>query len=90
MGIIAFDRTPQDRIEMIFYHKGIKVEVGASYSVGVAVDNKDKNGANGSGRSAPSSVSKDIQAKKSQGVNKEWIIHDGLEKKNSTYRCVLL
>ncbi|WP_024529845.1 hypothetical protein [Serratia fonticola] len=49
MGIIAFDRTPQDRIEMIFYHKGIKVEVGASYSVGVAVDNKDKNGANGVG-----------------------------------------
>ncbi|WP_447875043.1 hypothetical protein [Serratia fonticola] len=90
VGIIAFDRTPQDRIEMIFYHKGIKVEVGASYSVGVAVDNKDKNGANGSGRSAPSSVSKDIQAKKSQGVNKEWIIHDELEKKNSTYRCVLL
>ncbi|EAA9550943.1 hypothetical protein E2M46_16310 [Salmonella enterica subsp. enterica serovar Othmarschen] len=86
-GIIAFDSTAQSNIEMIFYHNGIRAEVGASISAGIAKDgDKPRNGENG----RVSTKTTDVMTKRTEGQKKEWIIHGKLEKNKSTYRFRLL
>lgn len=86
-GLIAFDLTAQNNIEMIFYHNGVRAEVGASFSAGITKDGKKpKSGENGRN----SSKNINTLTKHTQGKKKEWIIHDKLDKKNTTYRLHLL
>lgn len=87
-GIIAFDQTPQNHIEVIFYHNGIKIEVGASYSGSIATSNSAAR-STGSRRSAPAETI-DARAKRSNGAKKEWILHEKLDKKDSTNRVRIL
>lgn len=85
-GIIAFDSTTESSIEMIFYHNGIRAEVGASFSGGIS-GGEEKSSGGGDGRA--SIGSHDIILKHAEGKKKEWIIHDKIEKQNSTYRFYL-
>lgn len=86
-GIIAFDLTAQNNIEMIFYHNGIRAEVGANFSAGVAKDG-DKQLSTGTSRNATHTTN--VTTKHTEGQKNEWIIHDKLEKKKSPYRIYLL
>ncbi|MEX5410951.1 hypothetical protein [Atlantibacter hermannii] len=86
-GVISFDSAVNSNVEMIFYHNGIRAEVGASISVGIAKEgNKSRVEENG----RISTNTADATAKHSEGQKKEWIIHDKLEKNKSTYRFHLL
>ncbi|MEP8623019.1 hypothetical protein ABKV53_07500 [Enterobacter cloacae] len=75
-GLIAFDLTAQNNIEMIFYHNGVRAEVGVGISVGITKGEEKQ------------STEEEFRysTKHTEGKKKEWIIHDKLKKNESTYR----
>jgi hypothetical protein len=83
-GILAFDQTPKKQVEAIFYHRGIKIEVGASFTAGVA--SSDSKAEKDSSRVIKKFSEKTIDYKEKKGGKKEWILHESLEKKDSKYR----
>ncbi|ROP56313.1 hypothetical protein EDF81_3868 [Enterobacter sp. BIGb0383] len=88
-GIVAFDTTAQKRIEMIFYHNGVKLEVGASASAGISKGKGRAKATNGQRVSETTSTTG--TAKQSYVDNKkEWILHDKLEKEKSKWRLSML
>ncbi|OCJ30722.1 hypothetical protein [Serratia sp. 14-2641] len=84
VGIVAFDRTPQGRIEMIFYHKGIRIEVEASVTAGVS--NSGNKSEEDSSRVMVQSSKSDINYQRKTGVKNGWVLHEALEKKDSKHR----
>ncbi|EJJ4226735.1 hypothetical protein NI420_004254 [Salmonella enterica] len=89
-GMIAIDSTPhKDGVDLVFYHNGVKLEVGVSVEGGISNNDErtPKDHKRTQGQTQPSETTTETSEK--IGAKKEWIIHDKLEKKDSTYRCHL-
>lgn len=88
-GMISIDTTQQkDGIEFIFYHNGIKLEAGVSVSGGISND-EDRTSEDQRTEQSSEPVETTTKTSEKIGSKKEWVIHDKLEKKDSTYRCHL-
>lgn len=81
-GCLGLDSPTKDKMALVFYHNGITAKVYVSYTVGLSSDTE------GSSETDTPSRNKSSSSKVEQGKNKEkeWIIHDKLEKKDSKYR----
>ena len=72
-GVIVFDSTAQNNIEMIFYHNGIRAEVGASISVGIAKDgDKTRNGESGRVSTKTTGVTTKHTEGQKKGMDYSW------------------
>ncbi|MFP1868527.1 hypothetical protein [Lonsdalea quercina] len=82
-GCIGLDAPTKDKLDMVFYHNGIVAKVYVGYTVGISSspDTTDTEGAgfpkNNGGVKSPDEKNKS---------EKEWVIHDKLEKSDSKYR----
>ncbi|WP_260513253.1 hypothetical protein [Serratia fonticola] len=81
-GCLGLDNPTKDKMQLVFYHNGIMAKVYVSYTVGLSSDAEGSSEGDLPRRETSSS------SKVEQGNNKEkeWIIHDKLEKKDSKYR----
>lgn len=84
-GCLGLDSPTKDKMALVFYHNGITAKVYVSYTVGISAGSErgDKSS------SAPKGASIDQKAEQDKKTEKEWIIHDKLERKDSTYRINL-
>ncbi|QXT42933.1 hypothetical protein [Serratia fonticola] len=81
-GCLGLDNPTKDKMELVLYHNGITAKVYVSYTVGIARDSQVDNESN----DVPEETSSSQEAEQEKKNEKEWIIHDKLEKKDSTYR----
>ncbi|EJH7007328.1 hypothetical protein QEA29_004520 [Salmonella enterica] len=85
-GMIGIDPTENnDGVDFVFYHNGVKLEVGVSVEGGVS--NHDEKTSEGHDRRQSTETT--TKSSEKIGAKKEWIIHEKLEKEKSTYRCHL-
>ena len=88
-AIIALDKAKtKDNIDVVFYHDGLRIEVGASVEGGISTqdqkdDNEDRGGSQGKNIEINKKTSEKFETKAT------WIIYDKLEKNDSTYRFSL-
>lgn len=81
-GCVGIESPTQDKLDLVLYHNGVKAEVYVSYTYGVSVDTKNPNEDEG----LPSSSG----AEPENNAEKEWIIYEKLEKKDSKCRFSLI
>ncbi len=84
-GCLGLDNPTKDKMELVLYHNGITAKVYVSYTVGIARDSQVDNESN----DVPEETSSSQEAEQEKKNEKEWIIHDKLEKEDSTYRINL-
>ncbi|MBJ7223030.1 MULTISPECIES: hypothetical protein [unclassified Brenneria] len=81
-GCLGLYSPEKDKLDLVFYHNGITAKVYVSYTAGISQGSKsgsdEENEVFGSVSSKP-------KANRNNKSEKEWIIHEKLEKKNSKY-----
>lgn len=85
-GCLGLDNPTKDKMELVLYHNGITAKVYVSYTVGISRKSKKSDRPTGS---FPEENSSSKKADQGSNTEKEWIIHDKLEKKDSKYRINL-
>ncbi len=83
-GCFGLDNSVKDKLDLVFYHNGIVAKVYVSYTVGLSSQSERT----GDGGGIPTSAEQTVDT--SEKVEKEWTIHDKLEKKDSKYRINLI
>ncbi|MCL2894253.1 hypothetical protein [Brenneria tiliae] len=77
-GCVGLDAPEKDKLNLVFYHNGITAKVYVNYTAGMSQGSKsgsdDGNGVFGN-------VSGDLKANRKNKYEKEWVIHEKLEKK---------
>ncbi|PWC09490.1 hypothetical protein B4923_19550 [Brenneria roseae subsp. americana] len=82
-GCLGLHAPTKDKLDLVFYHEGITAKVYVNYTVGLS-SNMEKSDENaGLPRKKP-------KTQDTNNVEKEWIIHDKLEKSDSEYRFNLI
>lgn len=74
----------KDKLDLVFFHNGITAKLYVSYTVGLSSQSKSNEDADRPTRDLDQAVDT------SDKVEKEWIIHEKLEKKDSKYRLNLM
>jgi hypothetical protein len=82
-GCLGLDSPTKGKLPLVFYHNGITAKVYVSYTVGLSRDSKKTDKPTQTFPEEPSNSRNADQGKKTE---KEWIIHDKLDKKDSRYR----
>jgi len=81
-GCLGLDNSIKDKLDLVFYHNGIVAKVYVNYTVGLASKSERVSQSQG----LPGRNTSTGKSGKSDNIEKEWIIHDKLEKKDSTAR----
>lgn len=81
-GCLGLDNSVKDKLDLVFYHNGIVAKVYVNYTVGLASKSERASQSQG----LPGRTSSTGKSGKGDNIEKEWVIHDKLEKKNSTAR----
>ena len=81
-GCLGFDSPEQDKLDLVLYHNGVKAEVSVTYTYGVTVEENNPNENRG--------LPKRSEQKPERSVEKEWIIYEKMEKKDSKCRFSLM
>mgnify|MGYP006879733719 CR=1 FL=1 len=74
----------KDKLDLVLFHNGITAKLYVSYTVGLSSQSKSTEDADRPTRDRDQTVDT------SDKVEKEWTIHDKLEKKDSKYRINLI
>ncbi|PWD57690.1 hypothetical protein [Pectobacterium parmentieri] len=85
-GCLGLYAPTKDQLDLVFYHEGITAKVYVNYTVGMSSDSKISN----SNADGPGRKSKSQDVKKNNNSEKEWVIHEKLEKFDSKYRFNLI
>ncbi|MCL6350713.1 hypothetical protein [Pectobacterium polaris] len=85
-GCLGLHAPTKDTLDLVFYHEGITAKIYVNYTVGMSSDSERTNG----GTEEPGERSKKKDIKKSNNAEKEWVIHEKLEKSDSEYRFNLI
>lgn len=78
---LGFDQTVKDKIDLVLYHNGIIIKTYVNYEMGISTSPSKTQGR---GTDIPSRDPVKIDPKNK--VEKEWVIHEKLEKDKSEYR----
>ncbi|NRN30886.1 hypothetical protein HHJ84_22700, partial [Photorhabdus heterorhabditis subsp. aluminescens] len=79
---VALDNSRKDKLDLVFYHEGIKAKSNVAYGVGVGKE-KEKN--SGKIKGQQSTDKKNLQDE----IEKEWILQEPLPKDKSKFRVQL-
>ncbi|MGS0628114.1 MULTISPECIES: hypothetical protein [Photorhabdus] len=76
---VALDDSRKDKLDLVFYHEGIKAKASVGYNARV--------GGSSTPRSGKLNVSDSIAIQSVQDEDeKEWVLQEPLSKEKSTYR----
>ncbi|WDF96987.1 hypothetical protein PSR30_11070 [Pectobacterium carotovorum subsp. carotovorum] len=86
-GCLGLHAPTKDTLDLVFYHEGITAKVYVKYTVGLSSSSEDSadDSADVSEKN-PTNKTSD----QSKQAEKEWVIHDKLEKSDSEYRFSLI
>lgn len=81
-GCIGFDSSEEDKLDLVLYHNGVKAEDYVSYTYGVSVEEINPDESEGLPQSSGQEPEKNVE--------KEWIIYEKMERKDSKCRFNLM
>ncbi|RLM17871.1 hypothetical protein BIY29_18855 [Brenneria alni] len=85
-GCVGLHNPEKDQLDLVFYHNGIMAKVYVSYTVGVS-SKSEKSSEN---VELPEKIPVAQKTDQTNKVEKEWTIHEKLEKDDSKYRFNLI